>query len=113
MASQAIQALARKAESARNTIANMRERARVQEERVYTVGEVALGAVGAGFVDGYWNKPDLFGLPATPVVGAVAALAGLSGYVPGGMHVAAIGIGMVAGPLYEKAQQKGAEAAAR
>ena len=112
MASKAIEALAKSGQSARNTIARMKETTRVQEERVYTVAEVAGGGLIGGFVDGYWQKPEIMGVPATPAIGAVAALLGLSGYVPGGMHLAAVGIGMVTGPLYEFAQRKGAEVAA-
>lgn len=112
MASQAITALARNAQSARNTLANIREKARVQEERVYMVGEVAAGALLGGFVDGYWQKPEIAGMPAVPVVGAILALGGLAGVVPGGMHVSSLGIGLLAGPLYAKASEKGAESAA-
>jgi hypothetical protein len=113
MASQAIQALAKRAESARSTLTNMKERARIQEERVYTVAEVAGGGAVAGFVDGYWGKPEIFGMPAVPIIGVVLALVGLSGWVPGGMHVASFASGMVAGPLYELAARKGAEKAAQ
>ena len=112
MASKAITALAQRAQSARNTLASLKEKAKVQDERVYTVAEVAGGAGIAGFVDGYWGKPEVFGLPAVPVAGVVLALAGLSGYVPGGMHVTALGTGMFAGPLYDMAARKGAEMAA-
>ena len=112
MASQAIQALARRAESARNTLANMREKARIQEERAVTVVEVALGGGVAGFVDGYWGDPKIFGMPAMAGVGVIMALAGLSGFVPGGMHVASIGVGLATGPLYMAARDKGMSAAA-
>jgi hypothetical protein len=113
MASAAITALARNAQAARNTLANMREKAKVQEERLYTVGEVALGALAGGFVDGYWQKPEVAGMPLVPVLGAVMALGGLSGVVPGGAHASAIGVGLLAGPLYAKAAEKGAESGAQ
>lgn len=111
MASQAIQALARRAESARNTLANLREKARIQEERAVTVAEVAVGAGVAGFVDGYFGTPKVFGIPAMVAVGTLMALGGLSGWIPGGMHMTALGMGLFSGPLYGVARDKGAEAA--
>ena len=112
MASQAIQALARPAQSARNTLANMRETARIQEERIVMLAEVAVGGGVAGFVDGYWTKPQLFGMPAVPIVGVLLAIVGTSEWVPAGTHIAALGAGMVSGSLYEIAARKGAERAA-
>lgn len=110
MASEAIQALARRAQSYKSALDNRREREKASESRAYTVGEVALGAAGAGAIDGYFGSPSVGGVPLTAGLGALAALAGLAGLVPGGMHVAAVGIGAVAGPLYAKTFQKAAEA---
>lgn len=109
MASEAIQALARRAESSRAALARIRENTKLQGERAMVVGETAVAALAAGFVDGYWGTPTMFGLPAVPVIGVLMALGGLSGWVPGGQHIAALGVGAVAGPLYVKAFQKGAE----
>jgi len=111
MASHAIQALARRAESARNTLANFKEKARIQDERFYMVGEVAIGSGTAGFVDGYFGAPKLLGVPVTAGIGVVMALGGLTGYIPGGQHMMALGMGLFSGPLYDVAKTKGAEAA--
>ena len=113
MASPAVEKLARQAQSSKTALANIKETARVQEERVYTVLEVGGGAAVAGLVDGYWGRPEIAGVPATILTGAAFALIGLSGRVPGGMHLAAIGIGMVSGPIYSKCEAKGAELAAQ
>jgi hypothetical protein len=112
MASAAIEKLARSAQSSRAALANIKEAARIQEERVYAVLEVGGGAAVAGIVDGYWGRPEIAGVPATVLTGAALCLIGLSGRVPGGFHLAAFGIGMVSGPIYARAEQKGAELAA-
>jgi hypothetical protein len=112
MASAAIQALARRAQSSANTVARMKEAAKVQQERVLMVVEVTGGAAVAGFVDGFWGRPEVFNVPAMPIVGAVAALVGLSDWVPGGIHLAQIGVGMISGHAYEWAARRGTEAAA-
>ena len=76
------------------------------------VVEVTGGAAVAGFVDGFWGRPEIFNVPAMPIVGAALAIVGLSDWVPGGMHLASIGIGMVSGHAYEWAARRGTEAAA-
>lgn len=112
MASAAVEALARKAQSATNTVARMREAARIQQERVFQVVEVTGGAAVAGFVDGYFGRPEIFGVPATAGVGLLLAIVGLSDLVPGGVHLAAVGTGMFVGQAYEWAARRGVELAA-
>ena len=112
MASAAIQALAKRAQSATSQVARMKEAARVQQERVLQVVEVTGGAAVAGFVDGYFGRPEVFNVPATAGVGVLLALVGLSDWIPGGVHLASIGTGMFSGQAYEWAARRGTEAAA-
>ena len=109
MASAGIQRLTERADRAIATLRNHRAKARASEARIVSALESVGGGGIAGFLDGYLNEPQLFGLPATPIVSGVALVLGLSEALPGSEHLAAIGNGGFAYAVGSAAFKKGQE----
>jgi hypothetical protein len=114
MASMAVTRLADKAESARAALSRFRDKAKLNERRALSVGEIVAGSALGAVLDrkldkgkGHW---DVAGVPATPVLGLAMAVAGLSGWVPGAEDIAMLGVGLIAGPAYTYVYNKTAPA---
>lgn len=110
MASASIEALVKRAESARATLANYRDRARLSEARIIAGTENIVGGLAGGLLDAKLGEGgedwQLLGMPGVAVTSAVLALAGASDAVPGGQHLMSIGTGGLAYSLGSLARRK-------
>jgi len=99
MASQSVTKLARAAESSRRALSNMRAKTRAKQAYALSQGEVVLGGVAGGLIDGVMGEggepAEVFGLPTVAVLGGVMTVAGFSD-MPGAEHAGFTGVGLLA-----------------
>jgi hypothetical protein len=112
MPSVAITKLADTAERSRAALVRVRDKAKLNNRRAMNVAEILVGAAGAAVLDRKLDKGaghfELLGAPATPVLGLLMAVGGLSGWVP--EDIAMVGVGLIAGPAYTYVYNKVAPA---
>jgi hypothetical protein len=90
---------------------NIKQVARIREERLYGSATALAGAIAAGAADAKYRADDGTDkkVGPVPVIGAVAALtavAGLSDYVPGSFYVGMVGIGALSYKIGKYAHDK-------
>lgn len=97
MASKSITNLARAAESAKRTAANMRRRAKEKEAYMLSQGEVAVGGALGGVLDGTMGEggqAEFLGLPLVLALGGAMSVLGFTD-IPGSEHAGHIGVGLL------------------
>lgn len=99
MASTSITKLARAAESGRRAVARVRERAKAQQTKLISQGEVVGGGALGGIIDATFGEggadAEIMGLPMVVTAGALLTLAGMSEF-KGSEHFGFAGVGLLA-----------------
>jgi len=98
VSSAAYDKLAKKADRALTSLKNFKTNAKVNERRVLTTGEAIAGGLLGGFIDGKFGggtRHEVWGIPTVGAVGALAAIVGMSEWIPGGEDILSIGAGML------------------
>jgi hypothetical protein len=111
MATQAIQKLAHAADSAKATLARFKERAKLNETRMLSAGEIVLGGAAGGLIDGKFDDgtgsgPKVAGVSAVGAGSALLLVLGLTDAFPGVSHLGYIGAGGLAYKLGTLAHEK-------
>lgn len=115
MATSSVTKLAERAQSATQALRNYKQKARINERRMLSKGEVVVGGVVGGLVDGKWGEggepAELLGLPGVALAGAGLTILGISDLVPAAEDIASVGAGMLSYSLgaYTRAKVEEAE----
>jgi hypothetical protein len=111
MASHAISKLAAAADSAKARLATFKERAKLSETRMLSAGEIVIGGVAGGLLDGKFDDgsgggPKIAGVSAVGAGGVLFLVLGLTDAFPGVSHLGYLGAGAVAYKLGGFARDK-------
>jgi len=114
MASAAISKLAERASRAKTRLSNYKVKAKLNERRMLSKGEVVIGGVLGGAIDAWQGEPgapaELLGMPAVALGGAILTVIGISDLVPGAEDIASLGAGALSYSLGTYAREKIEEA---
>lgn len=109
MASPSVMKLARMAESGKRAMQNIRARAKARERYALANGEVIVGGVAGGILDGAMGEggedAEVFGLPLVVSLGGAMVVAGFTD-MPGAEHAGYIGAGLLAYSLGNMARDQ-------
>lgn len=110
-----LEALKDRAKNALKRAAAVKETAESKVLQVIGVGEVAGGAFAGGYIQGRYNAPEWFGVPAEVAIGGGAVLAGLVEIAgeEGSRHVVELGKGFLAAYTSTNGRGRGKRAVLR
>jgi len=111
MASQAITKLAAAADSAKSRLMAFKEKAKISETRMLSAGEIIVGGVAGGLLDGKFDDgtgtgPKVAGVSAVAAGSVVFLVLGLTDAFPGVSHLGYLGAGALSYKLGTFARDK-------
>ncbi len=111
MATQAISRLAQAADSAKARLIAYKEKAKLNETRMLSAGEIIVGGVAGGLLDGKFDDgtgsgPKVAGVSAVGAGSVVLVVLGLTDAFPGVSHLGYLGAGALSYKLGNFARDK-------